>query len=85
MKKTKWFFPAIFATAVAWIATDSHATSLTLTTTTIDNGWEKARVHCDQFSRCWREGWRNPLLQSYEYSRRMGEKHQLGRSMAHGK
>ena len=45
------------------------ATPLTLTTTTIDNGWEKTRMHCDQFGRCWKErSARNPLLDSYRYA-----------------
>ena len=45
------------------------AEPLTLTTTRVDNGWQKVRRHCDQFRRCWDESRRNPLLESFNYAR----------------
>jgi hypothetical protein len=47
----------------------ANAEPLTLTTTRVDNGWQKVRRHCDQYSRCWDESWRNPLLESYATAR----------------
>ena len=47
----------------------ANAEPLTLTTTRVDNGWQKVRRHCDQYSRCWDESWRNPLLESYAHAR----------------
>ena len=47
---------------------DAGATPLTLTRKIVDNGWEKARMNCDQFGRCWKERNRNALLDSYNYA-----------------
>ncbi len=47
---------------------DAGSLTLTLTRKTVDNGWEKARMNCDQFGRCWKEGSRNALLDSYNHA-----------------
>jgi hypothetical protein len=49
-------------------ASHADAASLTLTSKTIDNGWEKVRMNCDQFGRCWKERTRNALLDSYNHA-----------------
>jgi hypothetical protein len=61
----KTFIPGLFL-AVCLIGS-AGAEPLTLTTTRVDNGWQKVRRHCDQYRRCWDERWRNPLLESYNY------------------
>ncbi len=60
---------ALLAGYVGLFASHADASSLTLTRKTVDNGWEKARMNCDQFGRCWKEGSRNALLDSYNYAR----------------
>jgi hypothetical protein len=52
-----------------WLIGSAGAEPLTLTTTRVDNGWQKMRRHCDQYRRCWNESWRNPLLESYNHAR----------------
>jgi hypothetical protein len=59
---------ALLAGYVGLFASTADAGSLTLTRKTVDNGWEKARMNCDQFGRCWKEGSRNALLDSYNYA-----------------
>jgi hypothetical protein len=59
---------ALLAGYVGLFASHADASSLTLTRKTVDNGWEKARMNCDQFGRCWKEGSRNALLDSYNYA-----------------
>ncbi len=59
---------ALLAGYVGLFASSADASSLTLTRKTVDNGWEKARMNCDQFGRCWKEGSRNSLLDSYNYA-----------------
>jgi len=54
--------------AAAVFAGSAAASPLTLTRKTVDDGWEKARMICDQFGRCWKERNRNPLLDSYNYA-----------------
>jgi hypothetical protein len=41
------------------------AEPVTLTQTIVKDGFGKLRRHCDQQGRCWTEGYRNPLLDSY--------------------
>ena len=41
------------------------AEPVTLTQTIVKDGFGKLRRHCDQQSRCWTEGYRNLLLDSY--------------------
>lgn len=56
---------ALLAGHIGLFASYAEAGSLTLTRKTVDNGWEKSRMNCDQFGRCWKEGRRNALLDSY--------------------
>jgi len=52
----------------AMLLGQANAEPLALTTTWVDNGWQKVRRHCDQRGRCWEESWRNPLLESYNFA-----------------
>lgn len=54
--------------AACVLTSHAAATPLTLTRKTVDDGWEKARMNCDQFGRCWKERNRNSLLDSYNYA-----------------
>lgn len=54
--------------AACVLASVADASPLTLTRKTVDDGWEKARMNCDQFGRCWKERNRNALLDSYNYA-----------------
>lgn len=60
---------ALVAGCVGLSLDGANATTLTLTSKTVDNGWEKVRMNCDQFGRCWKErSPRNALLDSYNYA-----------------
>ena len=50
------------------LAGGAFASPLTLTRKTVDDGWEKSQMICDQFGRCWKERKRNSLLDSYNYA-----------------
>ena len=62
----KLVFAAALAACVA--ASAAVASPLTLTRKTVDDGWAKTRMVCDQFGRCWKERNRNALLDSYNYA-----------------
>jgi hypothetical protein len=49
------------------VAGTAGAEPVTLTRTTVNDGYAKVRKYCDQASRCWTEGHRNVLLQTYDY------------------
>ena len=53
------------AAAGCVLAGSAVASPLTLTRKTVDDGWEKTHMICDQFGRCWKERNRNSLLDSY--------------------
>ncbi|MDQ8729416.1 hypothetical protein [Bradyrhizobium sp. LHD-71] len=60
---------SLVAGCVGLSSVAANATTLTLTSKIVDNGWEKVRMNCDQFGRCWKErGPRNALLDSYNYA-----------------
>ena len=40
---------------------------VTLSRSMVDDGYAKLRKNCDQRGRCWTEGLRNPLLDSYNF------------------
>ena len=47
------------------IAERARAEPVTLSRTIVKDGFGKHRRYCDQASRCWTEGYRNLLLESY--------------------
>jgi len=54
--------------AAGFFAGSATASPLTLTRKTVDDGWAKTRMICDQFGRCWKEHNRNALLDSYNFA-----------------
>jgi hypothetical protein len=54
-----------FAGALLLASAPAVAEPVTLTQTIIKDGFAKLRRHCDQQGRCWTEGHRNLLLDSY--------------------
>jgi hypothetical protein len=44
-----------------------QAEQVILSRSTVDDGYAKLRKNCDQRGRCWTEGRRNPLLDSYNF------------------
>jgi hypothetical protein len=62
----KTLFLAVCAVAV--LSGQATAEPVKLTSTLVDNGWQKVRRHCDQRGRCWQESWRNPLAESYRFA-----------------
>jgi hypothetical protein len=56
------------ALAAGVFAGAAAASPLTLTRKTVDDGWERTHMVCDQFGRCWKERNRNALLDSYNYA-----------------
>ena len=59
---------ALVLVAACALAGQASAASLTLTRKTVDDGWQKTRMNCDQFGRCWKEKTRNALLDSYNFA-----------------
>ena len=66
--------PIIAALAIA-LASGASAVAqpvrnepVTLSRSTVDDGYAKLRKNCDQRGRCWTEGRRNPLLESYNFA-----------------
>ena len=49
------------------VAGTATAEPVTLTRSIVNDGYAKVRRYCDQASRCWNEGHRNVLLQTYDY------------------
>ena len=49
-------------------ASPARAEPLVLSRTIVNDGYAKLRKYCDQHSRCWTEGHRNPLLQAYAFA-----------------
>ena len=47
------------------LASPAYAEPPVLSRTMVDNGYVKRPRYCDQHSRCWTEGYRNALLDSY--------------------
>lgn len=56
------------ALAVGFAAGTAVASPLTLTRKSVDDGWTKTHMICDQFGRCWKERNQNSLLDSYNYA-----------------
>ena len=54
-----------FAGALLLASSAATAEPVTLTQTIVKDGFAKLRRHCDQQGRCWTEGHRNLLLDSY--------------------
>jgi hypothetical protein len=54
--------------AAGVFAGSAIASPLTLTRKTVDDGWVRTRMICDQFGRCWKEHNRNALLDSYNFA-----------------
>jgi hypothetical protein len=59
---------ALAMVAASVLAGSVAASPLTLTRKTVDDGWEKTHMICDQFGRCWKERNRNSLLDSYNFA-----------------
>ena len=57
---------AVLAASV--LAGSAVASPLTLTRKTVDDGWEKAQMLCDQHGRCWKQRSHNALLDSYNFA-----------------
>jgi hypothetical protein len=69
MKTRALVFAAAAVALGAPVAVDrASAEPVTLSRSTVDDGYIKTRKHCDQRGRCWTEGRRNPLLDSYNYA-----------------
>jgi hypothetical protein len=62
----KTIFMAFLAIGV--FASAAAASPLTLSRKTVDDGWAKTRMNCDQYGRCWKERNHNALLDSYNYA-----------------
>ena len=54
--------------AAGVFAGSAIASWLTLTRKTVDDGWLRTQMICDQFGRCWKEHNRNALLDSYNFA-----------------
>jgi hypothetical protein len=50
------------------LASPAQAEPLVLSRSLVDNGYVKRPRYCDQHSRCWTEGYRNALLDSYNFA-----------------
>jgi hypothetical protein len=57
-----------FVIAAPVIIAPAIAEPVTLSRSLVDDGYIKSRKNCDQRGRCWTEGRRNPLLDSYNYA-----------------
>jgi hypothetical protein len=53
--------------ALTVAAAPVQAEQVILSRSTVDDGYAKLRKNCDQRGRCWTEGRRNPLLDSYNF------------------
>jgi hypothetical protein len=49
------------------IAQPIRSEPVTLSRSMVDDGYAKLRKNCDQRGRCWTEGHRNPLRDSYNF------------------
>lgn len=56
-----------FAGALLLASSAAAAEPVTLNQTIVKDGFGKLRRHCDQQGRCWTEGYRNLLLDSYAF------------------
>ena len=56
------------ASGASAIAQPVRNEAVTLSRSTVDDGYAKLRKNCDQRGRCWTEGRRNPLLESYNFA-----------------
>jgi hypothetical protein len=63
----KVIVPALAVMLVAGSPAFATAEPVTLTRSIVNDGYAKVRRYCDQASRCWNEGHRNALLQTYDY------------------
>ena len=67
----KMFVLALSAFALAFgasaVAQPIRNEPVTLSRSTVDDGYAKLRKNCDQRGRCWTEGHRNPLRDSYNF------------------
>jgi hypothetical protein len=65
MKTAAIAFAAVVLLSSPVVADVARAEPLTLSRTIVKDGFGKLRRYCDQASRCWTEGYRNPLLETY--------------------
>lgn len=65
MKTIAVAFAAVVLFGSPVVASVAGAEPLTLSRSIVKDGFGKLRRYCDQASRCWTEGYRNPLLETY--------------------
>ena len=68
MKTVALLLAASLVAGSSAVADTTRAEPLTLTRTIVKDGFGKVHRYCDQQSRCWTEGYRNPLIETYAFA-----------------